>query len=276
MARFQSSDGFGFDYAVDDFTDPWMPAENLVLLHSAMGCKDRFFSWMPRLARRFRVSRLDLRGHGASDVPPTDCPLTIERLMRDLLEFLDVVGVEHAHFVGASAGGYLSQRMAMDHPGRVDSLSLFGSTPGFRGGQAQKWLPQIKQKGLRAFLAETISDRYDIKTTDPALVEWFLDQAGGNDVSYICRFIALMDEQDWSDELGKIKCPTLLVVPGAGKIGDYAGFERMRRAIGDITVKTYENMPHNVWDSLPERCVDDVIALIDGRTSRPDRAEKVA
>lgn len=276
MSSFVSSDGLKLDYAVDNFTDPWKPTENLVLLHSAMGCKDRFFSWMPRLARRFRVARLDLRGHGASEVPPPERELSIDRLMSDVLEFMEEVGVDHAHFVGASAGGYLSQRMAMDHPEKVDSLCLFGSTPGFKGGQAKKWLPQIKEKGLRTFLAETISDRYDLETTDPALVNWFLDQAGGNDEEYIGRFIALMDNQDWSDELGKIRCPTLLIVPGAGKIGDYEGFERMRRSIPDITVKTYENMPHNVWDSLPDRCVSDVIDFIDQASPRSGRNAEVA
>lgn len=274
MASFVTSDGLKLDYAVDDFTDPWKPTENLVLLHSAMGCKDRFFSWMPRLARRFRVVRLDLRGHGASEVPSPDQELTVDRLMADVLQFLAEAGVEKAHFVGASAGGYLSQRMAMDHPEKVLSISLFGSTPGFKGGQAQKWLPQIKEKGLRNFLAETISDRYDLETTDPELVNWFLDQAGSNDETYISAFISLMDNQDWSSELGKIACPTLLIVPGAGKIGDYEGFERMRQAIPNITVKTYENMPHNVWDSLPDRCVSDVIEFIDG--NQPSAGAKVA
>lgn len=276
MASFVTSDGLKLDYAIDDFTDPWAPTENLVLLHSAMGCKDRFFSWVPRLSRRFRVVRLDLRGHGASQVPPPEQELTIDRLMLDVLEFLTEVEVEHGHFAGASAGGYLSQRMAMDRPEKVDTLCLFGSTPGFKGGQAQKWIPQIKEKGLRPFLAETISDRYNLDTVDPELVDWFLDQAGGNDVDYITRFIALMDQQDWSDELGKIGCPTLLIVPGAGKIGDYAGFERMRQSIPNISIKTYENMAHNVWDSVPERCVSDVIEFIDHWTRDTDSDAKVA
>lgn len=274
MPSFTTSDGVRLDYVVDDFTDPWRTAPVLVLLHSAMGCKDRFFSWIPALARDFRVLRLDLRGHGRSQVPGESTELSIDRLRRDVLEFLDVAGVSQAHFAGASAGGYLAMRLAMDHPERVRSLGLYGSTPGFKGGQAPKWLPQIRAKGFRAFLAETISDRFPIGQCDPGLVEWFLDQAGSNDVPFVTRFIALMDQQDWSSELGKITCPTLLVIPGAGKIGDYAGFDRMRASIPDIEVKTYEGAPHNVWDFMAERCVADLKNFIERRfgKSRPGDA----
>nr|WP_255599482.1 alpha/beta hydrolase [Afifella sp. IM 167] len=275
VTSFTTSDGVRLDYAVDDFSDPWKRSETIVLLHSAMGCKQRFFAWMPILSRHFKVVRLDLRGHGASEVPSADKTLDIDRLVGDILEFLKEVGVEHGHFVGASAGGYLSMRIAMDMPEKVDSLSLFGSTPGFKGGQAQHWLPRIRQEGLRSFLADTISDRLP-EDVDPELRNWFLDQAGGNDVDYITRFIGLMDQQDWSDEVSKIRCPTLLVIPGLGKIGDYSRFDVMREQIDDITIKTYEGMPHNVWDAVPERCADDVRAFVEEVAARRSAASDAA
>lgn len=275
MPSFLTSDGVRLDYAVDDFTPAWRPTETLVLLHSAMGCKDRYFAWMPALTRRFRVVRLDLRGHGKSAVPPPDKELSIARLVRDIEEWLALLGIERAHWAGASAGGYLCQRIAMDSPERVQTMALYGATPGFAGGQAQQWLARIPKEGLRNFLAATIDDRFPIGDCDPGLVEWFLDQAGANDVPFISRFIGLMDGQDWSGELGKIKCPTLCVIPGAGKIGDQSGFERMRRAIADVAMTTYANAPHNVWDFLPDRCVADLIAFVDAH-SPPAREGKAA
>ena len=262
MKHFQASDGTALAYHIDDFTDPWRPAETLVLLHSAMSCAARFFAWVPHLSRHYRVARLDLRGHGNSDVPPPSQDLTVARLVSDAVEFLDEIGCDRAHFVGASAGGYLCQRMAMDHPDRVLSLCLFGSTPGFKRSQGPSWLPLIKARGLRTFLAETIDDRFPIGDADPGLVEWFLDQAGGNDEDYIVRFIGLMTQQDWSDELGKIACPTFLAIPGLGKIGEDAAYDPMKEKIADITVKVYENMPHNIWDARPDRCADDVLSFL--------------
>ena len=64
-----TADGLKLAYYVDDFTDPWRKPDTLLLLHAAMGNSQRWFQWVPRLARQYRVVRLDLRGHGNSAMP---------------------------------------------------------------------------------------------------------------------------------------------------------------------------------------------------------------
>jgi pimeloyl-ACP methyl ester carboxylesterase len=113
---FTASDGLSLAYYTDDFTDPWKRAPTLLLLHAAMGSARRYFAWVPHLSRDWRVVRLDLRGHGGSQVPPTDRPLLLERLVTDVVGLLDHLGCETAHIVGNSAGGYLGQQLAMTGP----------------------------------------------------------------------------------------------------------------------------------------------------------------
>ena len=84
MDHFSTSDGVRLAYVVDDFTDPWTSPETLVLLHAAMGSSRRLYAWVPKLARDFRVVRLDLRGHGRSEVPGESVPLTLPRLARSI------------------------------------------------------------------------------------------------------------------------------------------------------------------------------------------------
>jgi pimeloyl-ACP methyl ester carboxylesterase len=132
VQHFTASDGLQLAYAIDDFTDPWTSASTLLLLHAAMGHSGRYYAWVPRLSRHYRVVRMDLRGHGASGVPPADPPLTMQRLVKDTAELLDHLGCKSAHIVGNSAGGYVGQNLAMNSPERVRSLMLFGSTPGLR------------------------------------------------------------------------------------------------------------------------------------------------
>ncbi|TVR07301.1 MAG: alpha/beta fold hydrolase [Salinarimonadaceae bacterium] len=272
LQSFTASDGLRIAYRVDDFTKPWAGAETLVLLHSAMGCGRRFFSWIPDLAKHFRVVTPDLRGHGGSEIPSEDRPLTLARLVADVTELMDHVGAPRAHYVGTAAGGYLGQRIALDEPERVIRLSLFGSAPGLKQSQALSWIPIVQEKGLRGFLADTITDRFPIGQCDPELVEWFLDQAGANDPTYIARFITLMADQDWSDEVAQIRCPTMVVMPGLGKIGDHSAYEPMRE-IPDVVMTTYENTPNNVWDFAPSRCVADVIDFHAGASGRGRPAE---
>lgn len=265
MDSFAASDGVRLAYAIDDFTDPWKKAPVLLLLHAAMGSMRRYYAWVPALARHYRVARLDLRGHGASEIPPPEPALTLERLVADVAEFLDHLGVARTHIVGNSAGGYLGQQLAMTQGERVRSLLLFGSTPGLKKSQAPSWIPQIEAKGLRGFLDETIAERLPLDTVDPGLVEWFLDEAAKNDPAYIGRFVLLMARYDWSAELGRIRCPTLVVVPGAEPIGSTANYEPFRRLVPDVEMRVYEGAPHNICDAFPERCAADVLDFLSRR-----------
>ncbi len=169
---------------------------------------------------------------------------------------LDHLGLQSAHIVGNSAGGYLGQQMAMTRPQRVESLALFGSTPGLKQSQAPSWIPQIQAKGLRGFLAETIRDRLPADA-DPGLVTWFLDEAAKNDPAYIAKFVLLMASYDWSDEVTRIRCPTLVVIPGAETVGSIANYEPFQR-LGDVEFRVYDGLPHNICDAVPDRCAVEV------------------
>jgi 3-oxoadipate enol-lactonase len=262
VETFSTSDGMRLAYYVDDFTDPWKNAPILLLLHAAMGSARRYYAWIPQLSRHYRVVRMDLRGHGNSQVPPADRELALDRLLQDVTELMDHLGCASAHIVGNSAGGYLGQQLAMTQPARVRSLMLFGSTPGLKNSQAPSWIPQIQAKGLRAFLAETIADRLPLDQVDPGLVDWFLDEAAKNDPAYIGKFVLLMARYDWSDQLGRIACPTLVVVPGAEPIGSTANYEPFRCFVRDVEMRVYEGAPHNICDAFPERCAADVLDFL--------------
>ena len=265
MESFIASDGVRLGYFVDDFTDPWKSAPLLFLLHAAMGCSRRYYAWVPPLSRHYQVVRMDLRGHGTSDIPPASRELTLERLVRDVAELMDNLGCASAHIVGNSAGGYLAQQLAMNRPERVRSLMLFGSTPGLKHSQAPSWIPQIEAKGLRAFLAETIADRLPLDKVDPGLVEWFLDEAAKNDPAYIGKFVLLMASYDWSEELYRIGCPTLVVVPGAEPIGSTANYHPFGRHVKDVEMLVYDGAPHNICDTFPDRCAADVLNFLTRR-----------
>jgi 3-oxoadipate enol-lactonase len=262
---FCASDGVRLAYYIDDFTDPWKKAPTLLLLHAAMGSSRRYYAWVPLLCRHYRVVRMDLRGHGGSELPPAGQALTLERLIADVIELMDHLGIGSAHIVGNSAGGYLGQQLAMNHADRVRSLMLFGSTPGLKNSQAPSWIPQIAAKGLRGFLAETIAERLPLAEVDPGLVEWFLDEAAKNDPAYIGKFVLLMASYDWSDEVGRIACPTLVVVPGAEPIGSTANYEPFRRLVRDVEIRVYDGAPHNICDAFPIRCAGDVLDFLSRR-----------
>jgi pimeloyl-ACP methyl ester carboxylesterase len=258
---FLASDGNRIAYTIDDFTDPWRQPETLLLLHAAMGSSKRWYAAVPLLCRHYRVVRMDLRGHGESQVPPPEPPLTMARLVQDVRELLDRLSGGAVHIVGNSAGGYVAQNLALQSPERVRSLMLFGSTPGLKNSQAHTWLPRVAREGLRNFLAATISDRFP-PGHDRGHIEWFLDEAAKNDPAYIGRFIGLMTTLWWADELSRTKCATLLVMPGAETVGSTQNYEIMQAKIPDCELISYEGLPHNICDIVPERCAADILAFL--------------
>lgn len=97
----------------------------LLLLH---GWTDSSRSWSilaPQLLRH-RLLIPDQRGHGGSDAPV--CCYSISVFADDARLFLDALGVGRASLVGHSLGSFAAQRLAADHPQRVDRLVLIAST----------------------------------------------------------------------------------------------------------------------------------------------------
>ncbi|MGH3830835.1 MAG: alpha/beta fold hydrolase [Pseudonocardiaceae bacterium] len=63
----------------------------------------------------------DLRGHGATERPPTG--YSVEASVADLIRLLDAMGVTRpVHLVGNSFGGMVALALAIAHPTRVASL----------------------------------------------------------------------------------------------------------------------------------------------------------
>lgn len=266
MQSFFENDGLRMSYHVDDFTDPWEKAQTIVLLHGAMSSARRFYSWVPRLSRHYRVVRLDLRGHGGSEVPPADAALSLDHLVSDAVALLDHLGCDSAHVVGNSTGGYVGQQLAIQHPRRVQTLALYASTPGLRRSQVGGWIPQMREMGFRRFFAETLSDRFPPDVAASPLAAWFLDEICKNDPDYIARFLLALSTLDWSEDLHRITCPTLIVVPGAEPIGSVGEYEPMKQRIPRGEMLVYDGARHSVGDYLADRCVSDLLGFLARRS----------
>lgn len=96
----------------------------LVLLSANPGEGRDFAAVIPDLARYYRVLALDWPGYGASDAPQAPETFTVLHFYRALREFLEVLELAPALFIGNSAGGNAAARLAIEAPGRVRGLVL--------------------------------------------------------------------------------------------------------------------------------------------------------
>jgi 3-oxoadipate enol-lactonase/4-carboxymuconolactone decarboxylase len=96
------------------------PDRPLLVMAHALGTDHGLWDpQMPALLRHFQVVRMDLRGHGASDAPAGE--YTMAQLVEDVLA---VAGDTRFSYCGLSLGGMIGQRLAAEHPQRVERLVL--------------------------------------------------------------------------------------------------------------------------------------------------------
>lgn len=103
--------------------------EPLILLMGQGQDHRHWYGTHTDLAARHQVIVFDQRGTGESD-KPEDKPYSTRDLATDTVWVLNHLGIERAHAYGFSMGGRVCQWMALDHPDRLGSLVLSGTTPG--------------------------------------------------------------------------------------------------------------------------------------------------
>jgi pimeloyl-ACP methyl ester carboxylesterase len=262
MRELTASDGLKLSYTEDDYSDPWRAQETLILIHAGLGSSRRLYAWVPTLARHFRVVRPDMRGHGQTEVPGPD-QLSLSRLARDVVELADQLGCGQFHVAGSSAGAIVAMQTALDYPERVKTLANFASTPGLKPSNIDmnNWVANIRAKGIRGFLEETIDDRFP-GAQDRAFLRWFIDESAKTNADAFCRFGPMMKEADLTGRLREIKCPMLNVVPGHDPLGSPAQYEVYREHVPHCEFIVYEGLPHNITDAVPERCAEELLRFL--------------
>lgn len=102
--------------------------EWVVFVHGAGGSSSIWYKQIRDFRQHFNVLLVDLRGHGRSprhDVPPR--PYTFEEIGREIIEVLDHLEIEAAHFVGISLGTILIRAIGEAAPERVLSMVMGGA-----------------------------------------------------------------------------------------------------------------------------------------------------
>jgi pimeloyl-ACP methyl ester carboxylesterase len=102
----------------------------VVLVHGAGGSSSIWFRQLRAYREHFNVLLVDLRGHGESakvDDGREGKPYTFEAVSREVIDVLDHVGIQRAHFVGMSLGCLIIRTIAELEPRRVSSMVLGGA-----------------------------------------------------------------------------------------------------------------------------------------------------
>ena len=217
-----------------------------------------------RLAPRFRVLRLDLRGHGKSGRIET-CRL--EDFMDDVSAVLDAQGVAHAHLVGFSLGGMIAQAFVLAYPQNVDKVAFIsavaGRTPEERANVMAR-AHKVREEGIASVVAAA-QDRWFTDAflkANPEIVRQRLEELKANDHRSYSAAYTVFAEGDVGPRLHQIRHPTL-VVTGEHDVGSNTRMARfMHESIPGSRLHILPGLKHSVLLEAPETIADLLIDFL--------------
>ncbi len=274
----------GVDICVQTFGDPTDPVVLLVMGSSAsMDWWEDEFCESLAAGGRF-VVRYDHRDTGQSvSYEPGAPAYGFGDLVDDAVDLLDHFGVVGAHVVGMSMGGAIAQLMALDHPDRVDSMTLISSGPAAPGPDDPDLPAMSEETGARFSIVESPdwSDREAVTDylvhlarvssapsvefeEEPfrALAARVIDRSSNIESSFTNHNLLAGDGR-WRDRLADLSVPTLVIHGTEDPVVPYGNGEVLADEIPNATLLTLEQTGHE----LPSRTWDAVIPAILEHTS---------
>jgi pimeloyl-ACP methyl ester carboxylesterase len=202
-----------------------------------------------RLAPRFRIIRLDLRGHGRSG--PIEGACTLDDFADDVRHVWKELGVAKSHLAGFSLGGLLAQSLALSDPQRIDKLIILSAVAGRTEDERAKVvhrLKLVKSEGIESVLgmAEERWFTPEFRAAHPERVATRLKELRENDPRSYAAAYTVFATGDLGGRLHAIRNPTL-VATGENDIGSNVRMARMmHERIRGSTLRILPRLRHSV------------------------------
>ena len=226
-----------------------------------------------------------LDGSGAGDVMEAfatavaggvvDAPYTLGDMAADGMALLEGLGIESAHVAGSSMGGMIVQSMAVDHPGRVLSMTSVMSTTGEVGygmpdadclaGLATIMAPaETREERIRSGvelqrLIGTTSEWDEARTE--AKVAAQVDRAYDPDGTSR-QMLAVVASGSREEGLAELDLPTMVLHGDEDRLVDISGGERTAELVPDAEFRVMDGMGHDLPPAYWERAAEAIRANI--------------
>lgn len=185
---------------------------SIIFTHGASWNHKQWQSQVEFFKEKYQVVLWDVRGHGYSSLPKGS--VDSEDFAIDLIELMDHLKIKEAILCGLSMGGHISLQTTIRYPKRVTGLILIGTPCSNTFNLYEKIFVPINRL-FSKFISMKISGKIQAK---------ILSKFNPSNYEYIIEAFSMIEHDDWNriwravtkmeskDDLGKVKCPTLLLV----------------------------------------------------------------
>jgi len=199
MKPFITDDGLRLDYRIEGDGKP------LLCLPGLTRNLDDFDELADAMQGEAQVIRLSMRGRGGSDRAANYRSYNIVQEARDVVEFMDFLGLEKATLIGTSRGGFNSMILAATAPERLAGVVLNDIGPELAEDGIAKIMDYVGKPpvahdlaelvaGLKAEMAAAFPDLPDAKWEELAQ-RWYRVDESGVSLNYDTGIGKAMHEQ---------------------------------------------------------------------------------
>ena len=228
--------------------------EPVVFLHGTSGHLEAFARNITPHAEHYQVHAIDMLGHGYTGKPKR--PYEIPLYVRHLLDYLDAVGIDRAHIVGESLGGWVGARAAVDYPGRVASLQLLAAGGTVANPEVMKRIDastrqavasgdiELTRKRLRLLMASESDATEELVQVRHRIYHQPDFVANVDNLLSLQKMETRQRNLLTVEQMNAITAPTLIVWGRQNPFGDVPEATRMHESITASELVIYDNCGH--------------------------------
>jgi 3-oxoadipate enol-lactonase len=218
------------------------------------------------LTPRYRVLRLDARGHGRSDAPKG--AYTFETLATDVVDLMTHCGIEKASFLGLSMGGMVGQYLGLLHSDRFHNLCLVSTSSRIPAEAQPIWEQRIANAKTGGMASQV----------EGAMQRWVSPRALKENQNLVKRLAGMIEATPvdgyigWchaisglnvTERLDAIRLPTRVIVGEIDPATPVAAAQAIHAAIPGSDLVIVPGVSHMLHNEDPELFHTHVLPFID-------------
>lgn len=231
-----------------------------------------WFKQSPALSRYFRVVTFDIRNIGHLDAE--EGAYSVPNLAAHAAALLEYLGIERAHVLGTSLGGFVAQELALRRPDLVGHLVLISTSYGGSDHEPMSpatlrkmlgWGTVKREEAVRQGLEVAVSEDYPEARSEEfeQMVDWRIADSPPL-ADYIKQMVA-GTKFDASSGVEEIQNPTLVIHGGDDRVVPVSNAESLSQKLPDAKLRVLENAGHLVFIERAEEVNEEILSFLQRR-----------
>lgn len=225
--------------------------KTIVLLHGALGSEFQMIPLKKQLEHTYHVHTFNFEGHGGR---ANSGEYSIDRFVRNVLDYLNEKELEKVSIFGYSMGGYVALKFAANYPERIEKVATLATK--------FDWNPQSSEKEVKMLNPEVIETKVP-KFADH--LKYIHSPLNWKDVLHETAnmMIDLGNGKGLKEnELKSIQFPVMIGIGDQDNMVSIEETKHVSQQLPNASLKIFKDFPHPIDRMDIQRLAEEIIKFI--------------